>query len=219
MGNIFVWAADVGSIKAGHFGCCRVAGDGTVTPDIQNDIEAFALGIARDLSDGFRVALGFECPLFVPVYADKSALPKARTNEGTSSWCAAPGATVLATGLVQTVWVFQRIRKHTRIPILPTFNLEPFVSGNSNLLIWEAFVSGSVKAGSRSSANPHRYDAELAAQACLRLLTSREQGAKAAGSDVVEAENPFSLVGAALLRSGLSSDLRLLEKPCLVIKP
>lgn len=218
MENLSVWAADVGSVKAGRFGCCRIAADGTVTPDIPNDIEAFALGIARDLSSGFRVALGFECPLFVPVPAEKIALPKARMSEGTRAWCAGAGATVLATGLVQTVWVFERIRERVSVPVIPTFKREPFVSGDANLLIWEAFVSGSVKAGGRSSANPHRYDAELAAQACFQLLKSRQQEAKMPDCDAVMAEHPFSLVGAALLRSGLSGDLGLLQEPCLVIK-
>lgn len=34
-----------------------------------------------------------------------------------------------------------------------------------------------------------------------------------------EAKGPYSLAGAALLRAGLSADIGLLSRPCLVIRP
>jgi hypothetical protein len=38
--------------------------------------------IAADLNAGHHVALGFECPLFVPVSEDPNGLTSARPGEG-----------------------------------------------------------------------------------------------------------------------------------------
>jgi hypothetical protein len=63
------------------------------------DISVFAEGIAKDLSAGYAVALGFECPLFVPVAKAPEHLTKGRAGEGNRPWSAGAGVAVLASGL------------------------------------------------------------------------------------------------------------------------
>ena len=81
------------------------------------------------------------------------------------------------------------------------------MAAGKGLLLWEAFVSGSAKR------TDHCSDAEAAVMAF--------EGALATGhwtSGVSCPEETYSLIGAALLRSGWSDDPRVLSEPCLVIK-
>lgn len=203
MDDLVVWVADVGSIKNYKFGWCRKShhhGD----EDFGTDIKDFAEGIARDISAGDRVALGFECPLFVPITENPRGLTSARPGEGDRPWSAGAGCGALATGLTETVWVFERLKKLSRVDIVPTCDWEEFNSGYGNLFIWEAFVT------KESKANSHHGDAQVAAESFWNRYPCIDTN--------VIAENPFSLVGAALLRSGLTEDLEFLNMPVVVIR-
>ncbi len=201
--QLVVWVADVGSVRRGRFGWCRVGAD---AERCGTDIIAFADQIADDLRQGMRVAIGFECPLFVPVSAEPERLTSARTGDGSRAWSASAGSGSLAVGLVECAWVLERLA-HTGIPIYPTLSWGTFSEGQANLLIWEAFVSN------KRQVSSHEQDATLAA----RAFWSRAQE-PTLGTDVT-AENAYSLAGAALLWAGLSQDLDLLRQPALVIKP
>jgi len=205
--NLIVWAADVGSVRRNNFGWCRASWQqesvGTTTG---TDILAFASGVTDDLSDGKKVAIGFECPLFVPVADDPLFLTSARQGDGNRAWSAFGGAAALATGLAECVWIFEKIRLLAGVPIQPTFSWQELLSQEANLFIWEAFVSGSSKASS------HRRDAETATR------TFWAEYPEIAKANAVTAQNPYSLVGAALLRSGLTTDLSVLSEQCIVIK-
>ena len=211
--DLIVWAADIGSVKKKRFGWCR-----SPFPKDSNDFEvdtnisALAEGVAKDLSDGKKIALGFECPLFVPVRDDPEELTSKRQGEENRPWSASAGATVLVTGLTECVWIFEKIhcQVNASIPIRPTFNWKELVSGTANLFIWEAFVTGTSKADS----NSHCKDAETAVRTFLDKY--HEIGNEI--NNAVSEEKPYSLVGAGLLRSGLTTDLSLLFKPCVVIK-
>lgn len=175
-------------------------------PATGRNIGELADGIAEDLSDGLRVAVGFECPLFVPVADNPQRLSCAREGEGSRPWSAGAGPAVLAAGLTQCVWVFARVGQKAQIPVRPTFDWRRFDAGEANLLIWEAFVSGASKTGS------HADDAQAAASTfCDRYPDGLEPSA-------LRAENPYSLAGAALLRAGLTADLSILSEPCVVIR-
>ena len=117
MDNLVVWAADIGSISNHCFGWCRAAYGQLETGG--TDIHAFASGIAADIMRGYPVAIGFECPLFVPISADPRWLTRARVGEGNRAWSA--GADALATGLTECVWIFEQIRLHTDCLVVPTF--------------------------------------------------------------------------------------------------
>jgi hypothetical protein len=216
MENLVVWAADIGSIQMEKFGWCRLAGLSSEKTGAK--IDEFADGIACDLNDGLRIAVGFECPLFVPVSKESEDLTKARDGEGNHPWSAGAGCGALTTGLPECVWIFERIREKTTVIVQPTFNWNELCEGNANLFIWEAMITGSsgVKADEIEPASlektVHENDARIAA------FTFLEHQHDIESKNAVTAENPFSLVGAALLRAGLSEKIELLKIPCIVVK-
>lgn len=202
--NIIVWATDIGSVRQDRFGWCRITSQSQSVTG--KDISAFVEGVVNDLSNGKKVALGFECPLFVPVANDPQNLTRARQGEANRAWSASAGSGSLVTGLTICAWVFEKIYQSAQISIQPTVEWASFISTEANLFIWEAFVSGIAKAIS------HHGDAEIAAQ------TFWAKYPHIAEANAITAPNPYSLVGAALLRAGLTKDLSILSKPCIVIK-
>jgi hypothetical protein len=76
----------------------------------------------------FPVALGFECPLFVPLNLQPEALTTARSGEGSRPWSAGAGCGALATGLVQVAWILRKIRQELQAPT-------PLVFLNGQLLL------------------------------------------------------------------------------------
>lgn len=177
--------------------------------------------IMEDLSKGISVALGFEAPLFVPVADEPKNLNKARVGEGSKPWSAGAGCGSLATSLPICVWTFEQLAQKSaadlKMEIRPTFHWNAFLSGNSNLFIWEAFVSGKAKKLSANNPDSHLDDAKIAARTFWDAFDQNsdmiiEQQKR------VTASQPFSLVGAALIRAGLTKDLDLLSQHCLVLK-
>lgn len=204
-----IYAADIGSVAHGRFGWARVdsaRNDVDVERGGSAEIAALVDAVADDLGAGRPVALGFECPLFVPVPGQSVELGKSRPGEGSHAFSAAAGAGALVTGLVEAAWVLRELRKHCRAAIA-FLDWTDFVGAGGGLFLWEAFVSGSGKGIS------HVDDARLAA-AAFRAALPNPLGARA-----VDAPSPLSLIGAVLLWSGWSQDLNVLRQPCLVIKP
>ena len=90
--------------------------------------------------------------------------------------------------------------------MVPTFAWNRFLNNEANVFIWEAFVSGAAKG------QLHADDAAIAVRAFWSAYPD------IGGATAIQAESPYSLIGAALLRAGLSTDLTLLSLPCIVIK-
>lgn len=206
MQDVVIWCADIGSIKNKKFGWCRAELGIRETLSLGVNIEEFATGIANDLSNGRKIALGFECPLFVPVSTNPLNLTSAREGEGDRPWSAGAGCGALATGLTETAWILSRIKELTEVDIRVTFSWEDFIAKSFNLFIWEAFVSKD------SKATTHDGDAEVAVRTFINKYPETVQ------ANAVTAENPFNLVAAALLRAGISNDINLLNQGCIVIK-
>ena len=108
MKNIVVWAADIGSIKNDKFGWYRAESGQDNTDCGGRDILKFAEGIVDDLKKGKKVAIGFECPLFIPITDKSENLTKARKGEKNRSWSAVAGCGALTTGLAECVWIIIR---------------------------------------------------------------------------------------------------------------
>lgn len=206
MSDLVIWCADIGSIKNKNFGWCRAELGEAGSFSIGTSIEDFAIGIAKDLSSGYKVALGFECPLFVPIPDDPLFLTSARKGEKDRAWSAGAGCGALATGLTETTWILNRIKEIAKAEIRATFSWDEFIDENFNLFIWEAFVSK----GSKSTT--HTGDAEVAVKKFINEYPHIVQ------ANAVTAENPYNLVAAALLRTGISDDVGMLSESCIVIK-
>ncbi|MGE5434467.1 MAG: hypothetical protein ACM3S3_06740, partial [Candidatus Doudnabacteria bacterium] len=158
-----------------------------------------------DLGAGRAVALGFECPLFVPVPEQALGLGMARTGEKNRSWSAGAGAGAMATGIVQVAWILSELRR--RSPDTTThLDWAELRQTSHGLFLWEAFVTDRAKAAT------HVDDATVAVTAFRNALPDPTT------ANAVTAERPLSLLAAALLWSGWSEDVDLLRSSCLVIK-
>jgi hypothetical protein len=202
-----IYCADVGSIPNRRFGwACTDAAGGRIErhrggAEIGDLVEI----VAADIADGRAVALGFECPLYVPVPKQPLRLGAAWIGEGNRSWSAGAGAGALATGAVQVAWILQELRQ--RAPAAqPFLDWEAFTSAGHGLFLWEAFVTDRAKAAT------HIDDATVAVTAFRDALPDLT------AANAVSADRPLSLLGTALLWSGWCDDLALLHAPCLVIK-
>jgi hypothetical protein len=205
--RLVIYCADVGSIRQGRFGWARSAADEGETERHRGGMEIVELvdGLAGDLAAGRGVALGFECPLFVPVPEPPLRLGMARPGEGNRSWSAGAGAGAMATGAVQVAWVLGELRR--RCPEAMVYlDWAGFAAAGRGLFLWEAVVTAGAKAAS------HVDDAAVAVAAFRDGLPDPH------AVNAVGAERPLSLLGAALLWSGWSGDAGLLRTPCLVVK-
>ena len=110
MDGIVVFCADVGSVKSGNFGWARTEVTSAAPAEHNHASPSdLAAAVADELGEGRPVALGFECPLFLPVPENPLQLGMARHGEGSRPWSAGAGTGALATGLVQTAWVLAEI--------------------------------------------------------------------------------------------------------------
>lgn len=207
--SLTVYCADVGSIRENNFGWARGADQGV--NQTGRDIRDLTGSIADDLAADRPVALGFECPLFVPVRDDPLELTSKRRGEGNRPWSAGAGIGSLMVGLVESVWLLRsaRDRLGDTAPVFLEWNA--FEAAGSGLYLWEAFVTGEAKTSIQGS-QAHAEDAATAVKSFLEALPEPES------TNAVSEENVYSLIGAALLRTGWSTDLKLLSTPCLVIR-
>jgi hypothetical protein len=203
MNNLAIFCADVGSIKNGNFGwAATLPGNIELTG---TDIGEFASEIAKQVKRGSKVAIGYECPLFVPVRKDPVLVNSSRNGEGSRSWSAGAGTGALATGLVEVIWVFNKLAELLEKKPAITFDWEEFKAKES-IFLWEAFVT------STSKGKDHADDAKIALATFMSAMPDPRT------INAINETEVFSLAGAAILRTGWSDNISLLHQPCLVIK-
>ena len=203
---ITICCADIGSVDKGRFGWASLSIESPAEESSGRDIRKFSDFVAQRLAGGKKVALGFECPLWVPIADEPTELTRARDGEGNRSYSAGAGPASLVTGLTEVTWILHRIRQASR-NVDAFLNWTRFERAQHGLFLWEALVTGKGKTSS------HESDARAAVDAFRSTLpdpTSRN------------ALNPTprtrSLIGAALLWAGWSKDVALLSTPCVVIR-
>ncbi len=206
MRDLVVFCADVGSVKSGHFAWARSEAEAASVADHDSSRPAdLAEAVVGELRHGRPVALGFECPLFVPVPVLDTALGAARAGEGNRAWSAGAGSGALATGLVQAAWVLAAIRARCPKERLH-LDWEPFAASGQGVFVWEAFVSDSAKGTS------HVDDATIAVAAFSRALPDPRI------ASTITAERPLSLAGAVAVWSGWPDASDALHRAPLVIR-
>ena len=209
MRSLAVYCADVGSVKRGRFGWAR----GQPQSDdylLGTSIEKLVRAVADDLRSGALVALGFECPLFVPLREHPEELTNGRRGEGNRPWSAGAGCAALATGLTQVLWILRRLKQELADGLPSYLRWDQTPEDGPGLFLWEAFVSGGAKATGDGNLHPH--DAKLAVEVFLRALPDVDH------ENAIHEADVQSLVGAALLRSGWTNDVGVLAESCLVIR-
>lgn len=196
-----IYACDVGSIKRGNFGWASSRGGSRGSTDIEDLVSH----VAKDLNEGVKVALGFECPLFIPCPERAEGIGRARVGDGNRAYTSNPAACATVIGLSELAWVLSRI--HENCPdVRATTRWNELNRGDSELFIWEAFISGTDKGAD------HIEDAELAVRAFEKNLESLDD------ASCVTCENPASFAGMFILWAGLSGDITLLGDACIVLK-
>jgi hypothetical protein len=130
-------------------------------------------------------------------------------GESSRSWSAAAGAAALTTGLAQVVWVLREIRRRAGGSPAAFLDWPKFKRNGQGLFLWEAFVSGEAKRDS------HVADAEAGLRAFEKAVKASSPVSAVTLPAYTEA---YSLLGAAVIRAGWSSDTKLLSEPCMVFK-
>lgn len=162
------------------------------------------------------VALGFECPLYVPKREDVQLMTGCRLGEEGVNWCGGPGASVLTTGIVQVNWVLAQLAR--RMPgSKGTTRWAEFSCGQCQLFIWEAFITSragvEVAVDMKDGVSLHEGDALCGALAFRNVLVKEDQFP----SDL-QHEPALSLIGMHLLETGWSDDRSLMSESCSVLK-
>jgi|CXWL01.1.fsa_nt_gi hypothetical protein len=222
-----IYCADIGANneKAKKFGWWSNCEPRPVDSlEAEADLEPYRLpsqlaaAVGAQLGAGQPVALGFECPLFIPFRANEMELTKGRPEDLNRPWSAGAGCGSLTTGLVQVAWVLRAIRESLPAAVQAFLDVSDFRGASQGLLLWEAFVSaeGKPNAGETGEAKAkdprsHVRDAEHA----VKEFERRWQGDCLCP---VTTEPVYSLVGAGLLRSGWSGNAGLLEQACVIVR-
>lgn len=204
-----IYCADIGSIIRNNFGWAGLLQPGS-TIIVSSDINELVECVASDLNNRLPVALGFECPLFVPFGRAPEDLLRNRSGERDRSWSASAGAQVLTIGIAQINYTLSKVQSRLAGKCPVFLDWAQFSKAGQGLFVWEAFVSGNGKHGQTQS--PHTFDARTAVNAFdAQLSNSTLQNA-------IRESTVHSLIGAALLRTGWTEDVSLLSQPCVVIK-
>ena len=198
-----ICCADIGSVQKGKFGWASI-------PAVHNADYASPRSLARFVAEmleaNLRVALGFECPLWVPIADEPLDLTRARRGEGSRAWSAHAGAASLATGVAEVCWLLDQIRRDAP-PVEALLDWEAFERTTNALFVWEALVTADAKTGT------HQGDAQAAVDAFKDALPDlRLKNA------VIPTHRTRSLIGGAMLWSGWTQDLKTIAEPCIVIK-
>ena len=180
------------------------------------DLPGFVDAIVDAIGDG-RVALGFECPMWVPVTEDPTELTKARSEDWVSRdgakqwrpWSAGAGVAVTGVGLTQIAWILERVRQKAGTCPEVFFDWRRFAEAETGVFFWEALVSGG-KASPSGEGLEHVADAKAAVE---RFAVQSEEEPMIPVQTRVR-----SLVGGALLWAGWSTDVGLLHRPCVVVR-
>lgn len=205
--DMMVYCADVGSVMSKKFGWASVQPADPHATEGSTSLDDLAAHLLEDLAANRKIALGFECPLWIPIREEPVDLTKGRAIDGGRAWSAAGGIGSLGVGLVEVVWLLRELRR--KAPHSVQFFLDPedFRASSSSILLWKAFVTGGAK--HQGDGEVHVEDARIGARDFIDRWPDLS----------IEApEEVYSLVGAALLRTGWSDDPRLLGTPCLVVR-
>lgn len=181
--------------------------------------------VLNDAIQSGPVALGFECPMWVPMATKPVNLTGRRCMDDRWPWSAGGGAPALAVGLTEVAWILARIKKKSAGEGTPVFFDWPsFRDAQRGVFLWEAFVSGDGGKGVKQ-AGSHVADAKAAIRELERRMDSSDAGDPTPGR-CVDCKEPNckdkvevrSLIGAALLWAGWSSNVALLRQRCIVIR-
>lgn len=204
-----VYTCDIGSIPRGNFGWARCVPEQNAIPVGSSDIAKLVSHLKRDINEGLSIALGFECPLFIPVPCSENDLCKGRHGEGNRSVFAPAGTSVTTFGIHEAAWILRTIysRDNNHVGFTASSSKWPPYDSHQILFCWEAFVSGDA------------HDKDHIRDAATATMFFIENEMQLEVINAVTAEQPFSLIQAVALWAGWSTRIVRLHDSVLVIKP
>lgn len=206
--KVVVYGVDVGAVHRQRFGFWRIGPGGSTGG---SDPARLVDKLVSDLDGGFRVTLGFECPLSIPIPSSARRLGRSRLGEMNRPWSAGAGCAVLALGLQQLAWLLATLRRRLSRGPAPTLRWPTLASGAATMHLWEAFVSGP----GRGTVQDHVDDARAAAEELTWRAVQLRHG-QDLSSDIDG--HGLNLAAAALLWSGLHTNPAVLREPITVIR-
>ena len=199
---IDIFCADIGAVSRNNFGWFGHLATGQQISG--TDMAALSAAVRNSIESENQVALGFEAPMFAPFRDTPSDLTKKRNGETNPNWIGGPGATVMATALVQVPWILRAIRGSS--PWQATMSWSEFKTMGIQLFLWEAFVSGAAKGAS------HVDDARIAVSKFQNSLPDPSS------HNAINEPSVISLLGTAMLITGWCNSISMLTEACVVIK-
>jgi len=211
--NNIVYTVDVGTTlctktKPPRFAWAKMQSDQPTPkqPITSTNIEALLDHLTSDLSLGWRVALGFESPMSIPIPRDSSELSRSRRGESNRSWSAPAGLAAASLGLHQSTWILHRLRERIPRPFPLSLNEQDWRSNSATLLFcWEAFVS-------KDAHGTHVDDTVTAIDSFERWQSGQH------GIEIVHCPSPLSLLGVAALWAGWTDDLAIIKHAPVAIR-
>ena len=206
---MLIAAADVGSVSNRKFAWFAADGGGKRRSGELNheDPAGLAECVRTALRAGEAVALGFECPLALPVHDNAQLLGGQRPGEGRHTWSSFAGPMALASGIVQLSWVLHELPR-TVTTVRPSR-----WPNAAQLLLWEAFVAGRFKPVPQSGQTAHLADAAAAVRGFRQLpRPTPEEGRVKVGTTKV-----VNLAATAALTSGLDIAVDELRASILIV--
>ena len=208
MKNIVIACVDIGSPQNGNVGY-SIFYDGKpvfpskdCSPDVEKRADEFVLRLVQYIENNNKIALGFECPLFVPRRNDFKKLSKQREGENGRPWSAGAGGYALVVGLPMVDWFLRKLTEDCRKLIVATIDSDKFIEDEcANLFLWEAFsIPNENAVVTDVNESYHDADARYAAKEFIKWL---EDKSKVVTIKQVQGEECISLIGTSMLRNGL----------------
>ena len=204
-----IYTCDIGSIPQGKFGWARCVPERETTPVGSTSISELANYLKKDIEKGVNIAIGFECPLFLPVPYFEGDLCRGRQGDGNRAVFAQAGATIATLGVHQVAWILRTICPvgANHIEFTTDSSIWPPSDKRQVLFCWEAFVCGD------AHGNDHVRDAATATM----FFIDNEMRLEAVNA--VTTQQSLSLIQAVALWAGWSTNVDRLHDSALVIKP
>ena len=165
--NRIVVCVDVGSVRRKRFAWASDTDLEGAGPDgLEAQLRSWQAA-------GAQVALGFECPGWVPVPMASIDLGSRRSGEGRYPWSAGAGSGALATGIAQIAWILRSLSESPGgsgtgsgiAPLTVTTSRRRWEAAvDGEWLLWEAFLAGERKPAP-DQVNPHVADAKAGLEA------------------------------------------------------
>jgi|GEM_PF-5713255 len=194
-----IYCADIGSLKKFAWVCADArdqeiaAVDSISGPLDVSTIDHLAHCLSTDLALGLPVALGLECPLYIPVPELSQNMLKARDKrEGNRAAFAGAGPGAALAGLQELAYLFKN-----GIPSSTDVSFDPFewCEKGKGLLIWEAFVSGAA----HTTDGNDLEDARSGLRAFMKVALKASERTDWNDSWWSQGQSTFSLAAAALI--------------------